>query len=102
MNNQKLLDSQPGEEETIGLNIFPVGNKAAGHLFTIAAQQVFQFFTVKPLLPFGCVQASPLLGVFVDDDNPAAWLYHPAHLVNRLTDLDCVLERLGGVGAIEE
>ena len=43
-----------------------------------------------------------MLGVLVDDRDPAAGLHHAADLAHRLFDLHGVLQRLRGIGAVED
>ena len=97
-----LLYGEPGEEEAVGLDVFPIRDGAAGDFAAVAAQQVLEFPAGEPLFPLGSFQFAPLIGVLVDDGDPAAGLDDATNFSDRFFDFHGVLERFGGVSAVEE
>src|SRR5207302_6746044 len=73
-----LFLRQPCQEQAVGLDVFPVGDKAAGYGAAVAAEEPLELLPRKPLLPLGGFQAAPLLGVLVDNRDAAAGLHHAA------------------------
>src|ERR1035437_7036916 len=96
------LHRQPRQEQTVRLDVFPVGHEATGNLAAIAPQQAFQFLAREPFLPLRSVQAAPVFGVLIDNRDAPAGLYHAADFAYRLCDLHRMFQALGGVGAVEE
>src|SRR5689334_6890625 len=80
------LHGEPRQEQAVRLDIFPIGNEAAGHLAADAAQESFELFAREPFFPLGSFEASPLLRIFVDNRDAPAGLDYAADLTHSLPD----------------
>lgn len=67
----------------------------------MAAQELQQLLPVKPALPGGGLKTPPVLGVFVDDDEFAAWFENTAEFGDGGFNVHSVFETFGGVNEIE-
>jgi hypothetical protein len=92
---------EPGEEETVGRDVFPVTDGVGFGLAAVAAEEFEEFFFVEPGLPWRGFQAAPVFGVLVDDDEAAAGFEDAAEFGDRAFDIDGVFERFGGVDGVE-
>jgi hypothetical protein len=95
-----LFDCQPGQEQAVRLDVFPIGDGTAAHFAAVAAEETFQFAAAEPTLPFRGLEASPGFRVLIDNDDPAGGLDDAAKLGDGEVDIDGVFEGLGGVGSI--
>jgi len=66
----------------------------------MTGEQAFHLAAIEPPFPSGSLEPPPSLDVFIDDYDPTGALNNPAQLGHPSRNVDRVLERLDGVGAI--
>src|SRR5262249_53126688 len=67
-----LFRRGPGEEESVGLDVFPIRDRLARHTAAVTRKKVFEFLAAEPAFPFRSFESSPGVGAFVDDDDFSA------------------------------
>ena len=95
-----LFHGEPRQEEAVGLDFFPVGNRAARYRFAMPTQQFFQFTAAEPALPCRRFQSPPGSDVLIDDRDPATGFDYSAQFFHCFRDIDRVFERFSRIGAM--
>ena len=67
----------------------------------MTCEQPLHLFSLKPLLPGGGLEAAPVFGVLVDDDELAAGLEYAGEFGYRSINVNSVFEAFGGVDEVE-
>src|SRR5579863_7940473 len=96
-----LFKRKPDKEQAIGRHILPIGKVFTAHRLAMAGQKILEFLPSEPSFPGRRLQLSPMLGVLVNDREPAARLYDPAHFIYGTLNIDRVLQRFRGVDSVE-